>query len=187
MPNDRHLEAAFSFVENLLADSNKVAFYCYFWYTCSTLNIRKSGMLKSIDNVPVVYLAGGMKSGWQDAVKRAVPGIIFIDPRDHGLQDENGYTAWDLAGVERADVVFGYMESDNPGGAGLAVEFGWGARADKLMLLVEQDGYPQQRYFGMVRALSHVRYEGPDGLARAVEALTRIRNEGVNAFKAKVA
>lgn len=144
-------------------------------------------MLSLIKKVPVVYLAGGMKSGWQDAVKKAVPGVIFIDPREHGLKDEAGYTAWDLAGVERADVIFGYMESDNPGGAGLAVEFGWGARADKLLLLVEQGIYPQQRYFGMVRALSHVRYEGPEGLARAVEALIRIRNEGVDAFKSTLA
>lgn len=84
-----------------------------------------------------------------------VPGAIYIDPRKSGLTAERDYTAWDLAGVERSDILFGYMAPGNPGGAGLAVEFGWAARAsDKFLLLVEEDGYPQQRYFGMVRALA---------------------------------
>jgi hypothetical protein len=136
-----------------------------------------------IRKVPGVYLAGGMKNAWQDAVKKAVPGVIFIDPREHGLKDEAGYTQWDLAGVERADIVFGYMEASNPSGAGLAVEFGWGGRAGKLLLLVEQDGYAQQRYFGMVRALAHACYQGDDGLADAIKALIVIRDEGIEAFR----
>lgn len=138
-----------------------------------------------IRKVPVVYLAGGMKSGWQDRVKEAVPGVIFVDPREHALKDEQGYTAWDLAGVELADVVFGYIEKDNPGGAGLAVEFGWGARAGKALVLVEQSGYAQERYFGMVRALAHARFEGDAGFDQAVACLKTIREQGVEAFKAR--
>jgi len=138
-----------------------------------------------IRKVLVVYLAGGMKSGWQDPVKEAVPGVIFIDPREHALKDEVGYTTWDLAGVERADIVFGNMEATNPSGAGLAVEFGWGARAGKLLLLVEQSGYAQQRYFGMVRALAHARFGGDTGLEQAIEALKAIRDEGIDAFLAR--
>jgi len=134
-----------------------------------------------IRKVPVVYLAGGMNSHWQDRVKAALPGVIFIDPREHGLSDEEGYTAWDLAGVERADIVLGFMEADNPGGAGLAVECGWGARAGKVLILVEQDGYAQERYFGMVRALAHRRFAGEGGLDDAIALLCEIRNRGVSA------
>lgn len=79
--------------------------------------------------VPVVYLAGGMRSNWQDKVKKAFPGIMFLDPRDHGAKEEAAYTAWDLTGVELADIVFGYIEKDNPNGAGLALEFGYAAKA----------------------------------------------------------
>lgn len=133
----------------------------------------------NIQCIPVVYLAGGMKSGWQDRVKKEVSGVIFIDPREHGLSNEEGYTAWDLAGVERADIVLGYMEADNPGGAGLAVEFGWGARANKALILVEQEGYAQQRYFGMVRALAHRKFTGGDGLGNAIALLIDLREYGV--------
>ena len=136
-----------------------------------------------INKVLVVYLAGGMKGGWQDEVKKACPGIIFIDPREHALKDEAGYTAWDLAGVERADIVLGYMESSNPSGAGLAVEFGWGARAGKLLLLAEQPGYPQERYFGMVRALAHDRINDEAALKRIISTLNSINVMGVERFK----
>ena len=137
-----------------------------------------------ISKILVVYLAGGMKNAWQDEVMQAVPGVIFIDPRKHGLKDELGYTEWDLAGVERADVVFGYLESSNPSGAGLAVEFGWGGRAGKLLLLAEQDGYVQQRYFGMVRALAHATFKGDGSLQAAIEALKTIRDLGIEHFRA---
>jgi hypothetical protein len=140
-----------------------------------------------IRKVPVVYLAGGMKNAWQDAVKKAVPGVIFIDPREHGLKNEEGYTQWDLAGVERADIVFGYMEAGNPSGAGLAVEFGWGGRAGKLLLLAEEPGYAQQRYFGMVRALAHAKFAGEAALVDAIAALKLIRDEGLDAYRARLA
>lgn len=130
-----------------------------------------------------VYLAGGMKSTWQDDVKQALPGMVFIDAREHGITNEVGYTTMDLAGVEVADIVLGYMASSNPGGAGLAVEFGWGARAGTFLMLVEQDGYAQQRYFGMVRALANVKYTGESGLDAAIKALAFIQQNGLEAFK----
>lgn len=36
--------------------------------------------LSTIQRVPVIYLAGGMKGDWQDRVKALCPGAIFIDP-----------------------------------------------------------------------------------------------------------
>jgi hypothetical protein len=140
-----------------------------------------------IRNVPVVYLAGGMKSGWQTRVRQAVTGVIFIDPSQSGLKDEKAYTAYDLAGVESANVVFGFMEQSNPGGAGLAVEFGWAAREGKTLLLVEEPGYPQQRYFGMVRALSHACYEGERGFELALGDLRYMRDWGIDAYLARLA
>ena len=117
--------------------------------------------IDSVGRVPVIYLAGGMKGDWQDQVMASVKGAIFIDPRKHGLSTEAEYTAWDLAGVDRADAILGFMNDGNPGGAGLAVEFGWGAARGKHLMLVEQGAYAQQRYFGMVRAVAHQRDSHP--------------------------
>jgi hypothetical protein len=137
-----------------------------------------------IHKVLAVYFAGGMKTGWATRVKKAVPGVIYIDPSESGLKDEEDYTAYDLAGVERTDIVFGYMETTNPGGSGLAVEFAWGARAGKTLLLAEQEGYPQERYFGMVRSLAHVHHKGEDSLELAIADLQRIKERGLDAFMA---
>ncbi|WP_060064728.1 hypothetical protein [Burkholderia ubonensis] len=141
-----------------------------------------------IHKVPVVYFAGGMKTGWPARVREAVPGVIYIDPSESGLKDEKAYTAYDLAGVERSNVVFGFMEKTNPGGSGLAVEFGWAAaRGGKALLLVEEQGYPQQRYFGMVRALAHACYEGDAGFELAIADLRFIRDRGVDEYMARLA
>ena len=107
-----------------------------------------------IKKTPIVYLAGGMQSNWQDEVKAKVKGCIFIDPRDHGLGDENEYTSWDLTGVDIADIIFVYAEIDNPSCIGLAVEVGWAAKSGKTIIYVEPANHPKKGSLGMVRALS---------------------------------
>ncbi len=115
-------------------------------------------MANNLPRIPVVYLAGGMRSNWQDKVKQACKGLaIFIDPREHGLGAETAYTAWDLSGVAAADIVFGYIEKDNPNGAGLALEFGAAYQAQKHILYVEEPGFPFSLYFGMVRSVADSR------------------------------
>lgn len=138
--------------------------------------------MTTLQKATVVYLAGGMRSGWQDQIKKALAGqgFIFIDPRDHGCKDENGYTAWDLSGVSLADVVLGYLEKDNPSGAGLAVEFGWAAKEGKYLVFMEDQGeHPHTRYFGMVRAISNTWFKvTPSTLAeKAAEALRAFREQ----------
>lgn len=131
---------------------------------------------QTIAKVPVIYLAGGMKGDWQDRIIMACKGAIFIDPRKSGQPEENDYTAWDLAAVERCDAILGLMEKSNPGGSGLAVEFGWGASIGRHLMLVEEEGYPQERYFGMVRALSAATHKvtfHEDAVKKAIEMVTQ--------------
>lgn len=110
----------------------------------------------------IVYLAGGMKSGWQDKVieecqhKR----IQFLDPRSHGLENEKDYTDWDLWAVDQADYVFGYLEKGNPGGHGLMLEFGYGIGAGRKLIFVEDPDDDRTRFYGMVRSISHKSFIG---------------------------
>lgn len=125
--------------------------------------------MSKLPRSPVVYLAGGMRSNWQDTVISALPGVVFIDPRKSGSTAENVYTAYDLTGVQMCDIVFGYIEADNPCGAGLAVEAGAAAALGKHFIYVEDPGFTHHRYFGMVRALADSNYprlpEGIEALA----------------------
>ena len=84
-----------------------------------------------------VYLSGGMKSGWQNIVKEKCPNLYFIDPSKHELSSPSQYTLWDLEGVKHCDIVFAYMELDNPSGIGLSLEIGYAKALGKTVILVD--------------------------------------------------
>jgi nucleoside 2-deoxyribosyltransferase len=114
-----------------------------------------------------IYLAGGMKTGWQDRVMRVV-GHEYLDPRSHGLKDERDYTAWDLAAISDSDLVLAYMDTSNPSGFGLSLEVGYAAALLTPIWYVCEDTSDRQRYFGMVRACAIRRF---DSLDAAIDAL----------------
>lgn len=97
-----------------------------------------------------IYLAGGFKSGWQDRVISTYPQFEYLDPRSHGLTNPDAYTAWDLAAIKACDIVFAYLEKDNPGGYALALEIGYAKALDKIIILVNEK--PANRYLDMVNA-----------------------------------
>jgi nucleoside 2-deoxyribosyltransferase len=84
-----------------------------------------------------VYLAGGLHGDWRDRVKREVPDVTWIDPRQHGLEgDPAAYTTWDVMGVARCDVLFAYLAENNPSGLGLAFEMGYAKALGKPIIYV---------------------------------------------------
>ncbi len=101
-----------------------------------------------------LYLCGGMKGTWQDAVIAALPHVEFLDPRSHRLRDEIAYTAWDLAAIDECDVVLAVMTADNPSGFGLHLEIGYAYAKGKPIYLICDDLGERMRYFGMARACS---------------------------------
>lgn len=104
-----------------------------------------------------IYLAGGMRSGWQDRVARLLPDCALIDPRGHGLERPEDYTAWDLAGVASADIVLAYMHPGNPSGYGLCVEVGYAHALGKPIVFVDQMQTDWRgKYLDMVRVVSSV-------------------------------
>jgi len=124
----------------------------------------------------IVYLAGGMKSGWQDKVIEACkhPRIQFLDPRSHGLTDEKDYTEWDLWAVKQSDYMFGYLEKDNPGGHGLMLEFGYGIGAFQTQIFVEDEDDPRTRFFGMARHISTHTFVGFDKGLECLQQLLKV-------------
>lgn len=119
----------------------------------------------------IIYLAGGMKSQWQDRVIAALPYCKFIDPRTHGLADEKAYTEWDLCGIRSSTLVMAYMDSENPSGFGLSLEVGYAKAMQKKIVYVCEDTTPRQRYFGMVRACADEVYASLDAAIDALRAL----------------
>jgi len=86
-----------------------------------------------------VYLAGGMRSNWQDQLVN-ITGFKIIDPRvkEFGeLRPElQEYAQWDLHFIRKSDIVFVYIEATNPSCIGLAVEAGYAKGLGKTVILV---------------------------------------------------
>jgi nucleoside 2-deoxyribosyltransferase len=122
-------------------------------------------------SAPIIYLAGGMKSNWQDEVIAALPAVTFRDPRSHGLTDEKSYTEWDLKAIRDCDVVLAYMDTFNPSGFGMSLEVGYAHALGRIIFYVCEDETPRQKYFGMVRACATKCF---DSLERAIEALREL-------------
>jgi len=116
----------------------------------------------------MIYLAGGMKSDWQERVIQGAPQFSYKDPRSHGLSEEKAYTEWDLRAIRDSQLVFAYLDSDNPSGYGMSLEIGYAKALGREIWYVCEDATARQRYFGMVRACSDRVF---DSLDAAIEAL----------------
>lgn len=122
-----------------------------------------------------VYLAGGMKSGWQDRVIEAChdKDVVFFGPRSHGCTNEAEYTAWDLKHARNADTVFAYLEMDNPSGFGLMLELGYCTDAAHHNIFVEDANEPRTHQCGMARTVAQENYVGFNNGVRALRRLLR--------------
>ena len=96
----------------------------------------------------LIYLAGGMKSGWQEIVKERIKGKDFytFDPRNHQLENPEQYTIWDLYHVKNCDIVFAYIEQDNPSGYGAALEIGYAKALGKTIILVDEKSISDESF-----------------------------------------
>jgi nucleoside 2-deoxyribosyltransferase len=124
--------------------------------------------------MPVVYLAGGFRSGWQQAVRRALPRWEIMDPSEHDLDEPSRYTEWDLRAIRQSDYVLAYMERANPAGFALALELGYAKALGKTILLVEEhDTEVRRRYFEMVRQVADHHYETLEAAILHLQQLSR--------------
>jgi len=85
-----------------------------------------------------IYLAGGMKSGWQDKVMKAYPEHDYYDPRSHGLPLPEQYVTWDLNHIEKADMVFACYDKGNPTGFGMTFEIGYALGLGMNVIFVDE-------------------------------------------------
>jgi len=106
-----------------------------------------------------VFLSGRINSTWQDKVIQSVPELVYFDPRTHNLNNPDQYASWDMHYVKEADILFGYMEKDNPSGYGLATEIGYARGLGKTIILVDERSRNDEQFsdfFAIVRASSTV-------------------------------
>jgi len=126
-----------------------------------------------------VYLAGGMnESNWQKKVIETInsENFVFYNPREHSLTNSTEYTFWDLFYVKQSDILFAYMQSDNPSGIGLTLEVGYARALDKSIILVDERSKNDEAFanrFKIVRESSSIVF---DNLEDGINFLKKIKN-----------
>lgn len=101
-----------------------------------------------------IYLAGGLKDGWQEQIPS---GWDVLDPRTWQDPDPAIYTARDLQAIRQSDAVLAYMDSANPSGLGMSLEVGYAHGLGKRVLFIDGIGGDwRSRYFGMHRSICEV-------------------------------
>lgn len=126
-----------------------------------------------------VYLAGGMnESNWQQKVIDQIGkhNFVFYNPREHSLTNSTEYTFWDLFYVKQSDILFAYMQEDNPSGIGLTLEIGYARAMDKSIILVDERSAIDDAFanrFKIVRESSTIVF---DNLNDGIEFLKKIKN-----------
>lgn len=126
-----------------------------------------------------VYLSGGMNdSNWQQNVITQVgkEGFVFYNPKEHNLEHSKEYTIWDLFYVKNCDIVFAYMQRNNPSGYGLTLEVGYAAALGKPIILVDERSKSDEafaKYFQIVRESSSIVF---DNLHQGTNFLKNLRN-----------
>ena len=122
-----------------------------------------------------VYLAGGMRTEWRRRVISAAPEHQYSDPCDHGLDEEQQYTFWDLLAIDGSDIVFVYFEASNPSGYGLSLEIGYAKGTGKPIILVDEKSASDESaacYLGMLRACADVCVQSLDEGLKVLSSLT---------------
>lgn len=121
---------------------------------------------------PKIYLSGGFRSNWQKRVIDALGNsCVFFNPREHNLNNPQEYWIWDIHFVRECDIVFAYMEADNPSGYGLMLEIGLAYGLNKTIILVdEKSKYDEDfsKYFKIVSSTAGACF---DDIEKGIEYL----------------
>ena len=124
-----------------------------------------------------VFLSGGFKSNWQQKVFESLgEKFIFFNPREHMLADPNEYTFWDVHFIKQADIVFAYLEKDNPSGLGLIFEIGVAYGMNKTIILIDEKSSTDdtfKKYFKIVQHASSSVFSSFDEGLRYLDSFSK--------------
>lgn len=102
-----------------------------------------------------IYLAGGLRHSWRREVIQGAnyPDIKYLDPNNHELNLPSQYTNMDLHMIDNSNLVFGYLENDNPGGYNTIFELGYAVgKGIPIIFINEKPSW--DKYVGMIKESS---------------------------------
>lgn len=116
-------------------------------------------------NKQKVYLAGGFKSDWANEVKRQSNNIEFINPKEKEFKNGervvmnvDEYGKWDLHFIKQSDILFVYVEKNNPSCIGLCCEAGFAKGLGKTVITVLESNHEtiKDNYLSFITQVSDI-------------------------------
>jgi nucleoside 2-deoxyribosyltransferase len=96
-----------------------------------------------------VFLSGGTRNAWHDRVKAAFPVHEFFDPRTLARLDMRTIAETERRWLDECDVLFFYLEQDNPSGLGSAFEVGYSVANSKPVVFVDERRNSHTEWLGI--------------------------------------
>ena len=115
-----------------------------------------------------IYLAGGFRNNWAERVKKSSDKFYWINPKDKEFQDGkrivmnvNEYGKWDLHFIKQSDIVFVYVERENPSCIGLCCEAGYAKGLGKTVITVLEPNHQtiKDSYLSFITQVSDIVFE----------------------------
>ena len=102
-----------------------------------------------------IYLAGRLRDPWRETVKMSANylDVKYLDPNKHELNIPSQYTNLDLHMIDNCDLVFGYLEEENPGGYNTIFELGY-AIGKGIPIIFINEKLNWDKYVSMVKESS---------------------------------
>jgi len=112
-----------------------------------------------------VYLAGGFNSDWANNVRKCSDKIHFINPKEKEFKNGerivmnvNEYGKWDLHYIRNSDILFVYVERNNPSCIGLCCEAGYAKGLGKTVITVLEPNHEiiKDSYLSFITQVSDI-------------------------------
>ena len=96
-----------------------------------------------------VFLSGGTRGDWQDRVIAACPNAEYWDPRTLREEDMTDIATTERRWLDESELVFVFIEEDNPSGLGSAFEMGYAIAKSKPVLFVDEKRTRHTEWLGV--------------------------------------
>lgn len=122
-----------------------------------------------------VYLSGSLDtSNWQEKVEKQLQNkFIFFNPITHNCHRPEEYTTWDLHFVKQCDIIFAYMEKDNPSGYGLTLEIGFALGLNKTVILIDEKSQNDKEFSSFFKIVTSASTIVFDDLEKGINYLAK--------------
>lgn len=123
-----------------------------------------------------IFLSGGTHGNWHDVVKGRFTGHIFFDPRSLSHLDMETIARTERQWLDECDVLFFYLEADNPSGLGSAFEVGYCVANSRPVVFVDEKRNTHTEWLGIhCDRTAHSLDDGIDILREFIASHTQAR------------